>query len=256
MTGLAATDGGYRVELADGTLEARQIVVATGPFQVPRTPELAAALDDGVTQLHSSDYRSPAQLPAGRVLVVGGGNTGYRIAEELSATHEVHLSVGSRQAPLPQSVLGVDLFRILDRLGAMRKTVHSQLGRRMKDRELLIGSSPRKARRLGIALRARVTAAEAGEVHFADGSTLEPSAVIWATGFTRDHSWIDVPVFDADGAPVHERGVTAASGLYLLGLPWQCTRGSALLGWVNDDARYITDQIAALAPAEPLAVPA
>ena len=256
VTALRATSAGYEVELADRVLEARQVVVATGPFQVPRTPEPAAALDGGVTQLHSADYRNPSQIPPGPVLVVGGGNTGYQIAEELSATHEVHLSVGSRQAPLPQRVLGVDLFRILDRVGAMGKTVHSRLGRRLKDRETLIGSSPRKARRLGIALRARTTGAEAGAVRFADGSALAPRAVIWATGFSRDHGWIDVPVFDPAGAPVHERGVTAAAGLYFLGLPWQHTRGSALLGWVQHDARYIADRIAAPAPIAPVAVAA
>jgi putative flavoprotein involved in K+ transport len=256
VTGVSATAAGYRVELAGRALEARQVVVATGPFQVPRTPGLAAALDGRVVQLHSSDYRNPEQLPAGPVLVVGGGNTGYQIAEELSATHEVHLSVGSRQAPLPQRVLGVDVFRILSGLGAMRKTVHSRIGRRLKDRETLIGSSPRKARRLGITLRARTAGAEAGEVRFADGSTVPPRAVIWATGFTLDHGWIHVPVFDAAGAPMHGRGVTAAPGLYFLGLPWQHTRGSALLGWVEDDARHVADRIAALAAAAPVAVAA
>jgi putative flavoprotein involved in K+ transport len=256
VTALSATDGGYRVELADRTLQARQVVVATGPFQVPRTPGIAGALDGGIVQLHSADYRNPAQIPAGPVLVVGGGNTGYQIAEELSATHEVHLSVGSRQAPLPQRVLGLDLFRILSRLGAMRKTADSRIGRRLKDRDTLIGSSPRRARRLGIRLRGRTTGADGSSVHFADGSTLAPHAVVWATGFARDFGWIDVPVFDASGAPIHTRGVTSAAGLYFLGLPWQHTRGSALLGWVQDDARHITDRIAALAAAAPVAVAA
>jgi putative flavoprotein involved in K+ transport len=68
-------------------------------------------------------------------------------------------------------------------------------------------------------------------------------AVIWATGFRVDHSWIDVPVFDADGRLVHRRGVTDSPGLYFLGLSWQHTRGSALLGWVKDDAEYIAQQI-------------
>jgi putative flavoprotein involved in K+ transport len=256
VTGLRATGGGYLVELADRVLEARQVVVATGPFQVPRLPHLAGALAPEIVQLHSSDYRNPAQVPAGPVLVVGGGNTGYQIAEELSAMHEVHLSVGSRQAPLPQRVLGVDLFRILSRFGAMRKTVDSRFGHRLKDRDTLIGSSPRKAKRLGIQLRGRTTGADGGTLRFADGSSLVPRTVIWATGFARDHSWIDVPVLDAGGAPVHVRGVTSAPGLYFLGLPWQHTRGSALLGWVQDDARHITDRIAALAAAEPVAVAA
>jgi putative flavoprotein involved in K+ transport len=256
VTGLTANDEGYCVELADHVLEARQVVIATGPFQVPRIPEVADELDPGIVQVHSAGYRNPAQIPAGPVLVVGGGNTGHQIAEELSATHEVHLSVGSRQAPLPQRVLGIDLFRILGRLGAMRKTVHSRLGRRLRDRETLIGSSPRKARRLGIRLRGRTTGADGSTIRFADGSALTTRAVIWATGFTRDHGWIDVPVLDAGGAPVHDRGVTSAAGLYFLGLPWQHTRSSALLGWVADDARHITDRIAALAAAEPGAVAA
>ena len=74
--------------------------------------------------------------------------------------------------------------------------------------------------------------------------------MIWATGFRLDHSWIDVPVFDAQGAVVHKRGVTASSGLYFIGLPWQHTRGSALLGFVKDDAEYLGEQIAAAAPRE------
>jgi putative flavoprotein involved in K+ transport len=247
VTGLSATAVGYRVEVADRLLEATQVIVATGPFQTPRTPALAEALDREVVQLHSSDYRNGAQIPDGTVLVVGGGNTGYQIAEELSATREVHLSVGSRQAPLPQRVLGIDLFRILTFVGAMRKIVGSRVGRRMKDRELLIGSSPRRARRHGIQLRARTTGAHGGDVRFGDDTRLSPCTVIWATGFTRDHSWVDVDVFDDAGAPVHERGVTASPGLYFLGLPWQHTRGSALLGWVKDDARFIAERIEALA---------
>jgi putative flavoprotein involved in K+ transport len=247
VTRLSGTADGHRVELADRTLQTAQVIVATGPFQTPRTPALSRELDPGLVQLHSSDYRNPAQIPDGPVLVVGGGNTGYQIAEELAATHQVHLSVGSRQTPLPQRVLGTDLFRILVRVGAMRKTVHSRVGRRLKDREMLIGSSPRRARRSGIPLHGRTTAAESDAIRFADGTTLRPRAVIWATGFTRDHGWIDVPVFDDTGAPVHARGVTAAPGLYFLGLPWQHTRGSALLGWVKDDAEYIADRIGALA---------
>jgi putative flavoprotein involved in K+ transport len=247
VTRLTATSAGYFVDLADRTLQAAQVIVATGPFQTPRIPALAGGIDPDVLQLHSSDYLNPAQIPDGPVLVVGGGNTGYQIAEELSASQEVHLSIGSRQTPLPQRVLGIDLFRILTRVGAMRKTVHSRVGRRMKDREMLIGSSPRGARRRGIRLHGRSTAAEGTAIRFADGATLHPRTVIWATGFARDHSWIDAPVLDDSGALVHERGVTAAPGLYFLGLPWQHTRGSALLGWVQDDARYITERIEALA---------
>ena len=82
------------------------------------------------------------------------------------------------------------------------------------------------------------------EIRFADGSALAPKAVIWATGFALDHSFVQAPVFDENGRVEHRRGVTAVPGLYFLGLPWQHTRGSALLGWVKDDAQYIASEIA------------
>jgi putative flavoprotein involved in K+ transport len=236
------------VETAEGTLIADQVVVATGPFQTPRVAPIAAELDPGIAQLHSSEYRNPAQIPAGPVLVVGGGNTGHQIATELAATHEVHLAVGSRQTPLPRRLLGRDVFELLTRLGAMRRTADSWLGRRLRDREVLIGSSPRRARRHGIRLHPRAVAAADGSIAFADGATLSPGTVIWATGFGTDHSWIDVPVFGRDGELLHRRGVTASPGLYVLGLPWLHTRGSALLGWVKGDAEHLAGHIAAAAP--------
>ena len=245
------------VELADRTYEADQVVIATGPFQIPRVPEMTERLDPDIVRLHSSAYRGPEDVPAGPVLVVGGGNTGFQIAQELSGTHEVHLSVGSRQTPLPQRILGRDLFRYLEATGLMGKTVTSRLGRRMQHRDALIGSSPRTARRRhGIQLRGRTVDATGTEVRFDDDSRLSPGAVIWATGFSLDHSFVDVPVFDDGGRLVHRRGVTAARGLYFLGLPWQHTRGSALLGWVKDDAEHLAARIATTAKASSGAVAA
>ena len=241
----AGDDGGFVVELRDRAYAAEQVVVATGPFQTPRVPAIADQLDASIVQMHSADYRGPADVPAGPVLVVGGGNTGYQIAEELAAAHEVHLAVGSRQTPLPQRLLGRDLFRYLEAGRLMRVTVQSRLGRRMQYRDTLIGSSPRAARRRhGIELRGRAVEASGAEIRFADGSALSPGAVIWATGFALDHSFVRAPVFDQDGRVEHRRGVTRVPGLYFLGLPWQHTRGSALLGWVKDDAQYIASEIA------------
>jgi len=237
-------DDGFEVELADRRYLARQVVVATGPFQVPFIPPIASGLAPEITQLHSADYRRPAQLPDGPVVVVGGGNTGYQIAEELVRSREVHLAIGARQAPLPQRILRRDLFDYLERLGLMAKSVDSRLAQRLKDRETLIGSSPRRARKQGIRLRKRVTGAQGSSLAFADGSRQHASAVIWATGFRVDHSLVQLPVFGTDGRVEHRRGVTAIPGLYFLGLPWLHTRGSALLGWVKDDASYIAGRIA------------
>jgi putative flavoprotein involved in K+ transport len=243
-----AGEHGYLVDLDDRSYEADQLVIATGPFQVPRVPAIAERLNPDITQFHSSRYRGPRDVPAGPVLVVGGGNTGYQIAEDLAGTHEVHLSIGARQMPLPQRILGRDLFRYLEATGLMGKTVESRIGRRMQHRDTLIGSSPRAARRRhGIELRGRTDDVTGSEARFSDGGRLSPGAVIWATGFELDHSFVHLPVFDTDGHLVHQRGVTASPGLYFLGMPWQHTRGSALLGWVEDDAQYIADHIAALA---------
>ena len=241
-------DTGFVVELDDRSYEADQVVIATGPFQVQRVPAIAERLDPGITQLHSTEYRAPQDVPAGPVLVVGGGNTGYQIAEELARANEVHLSIGSRQTPLPQRIFGRDLFRYLQATGLMRKSVESRIGQRMRHRETLIGSSPRGARRRhGIQLHGRTEDVSGSEVRLSDGSRVSPGAVIWATGFEVDHSFVQLPVFDADRRPMHRRGVTSAAGLYFLGQTWQHTRGSALLGWVKDDAGFIADQIASFA---------
>ena len=206
-----------------------------------RSPSASA---QDVLQLHSTQYRAPGDLPDGPVLVVGGGNTGFQIAEELSATREVHLSIGSRQTPLPQRILGRDLFWYLEKTGAMRKSTDTRIGRRLAGRDTLIGSNPRTLRkRHGVRLHPRAVEACGRTVRFSDGSELDVSAVIWATGFRNDHSWIDAPIFDDRHRVVHRRGVTDSPGLYFLGLTWQYTRGSALIGWVADDAAYIADQI-------------
>jgi putative flavoprotein involved in K+ transport len=245
---LTKRDGRFLLELDDRRYEADQVVVATGPFQQPRLPAPADELAADVTQMHSVEYRRPSDVPAGRVLVVGGGNTGFQIAEELSATHDVHLAIGSRQTPLPQRLLGRDLFWWLSKLGLLEKTVDSRFGRRARHRDTLIGSRPRQLkRRHGVELKPRAIGVSGRTVRFADDSKLEVDAVIWATGYRSDYSWIDLPVLETDGRPRHRRGVTEIPGLYFLGLSWQHTRGSALIGWVGDDAEFIVGEIEAAA---------
>jgi putative flavoprotein involved in K+ transport len=247
-------DHGYLVETDGLTCESDQVVIATGPFQTPRIPAIAQDLAAEVHQIHSADYGRPGDIPDGPVLVVGGGNTGFQIAYELAATHAVHLAIGSRQAPLPQRILGRDLFTILTATGLMAKPVDSRIGRRLSGRDALIGSSSRAIGRRGVHLRPRATRAAGSTVEFADGSALDARTVIWATGFGVDYSYVDAPIFSEDGAVIHTRGVTAARGLYFLGMPWQHTRGSALLGWVKHDAAHIADQISKQATRSPVPV--
>src|ERR671910_2819173 len=250
-------EGGRFVLDVDGRIvTADQVVVATGPFQTPYVPKLADELDSGVWQAHSTGYRRPDDVPEGTVLVVGGGNTGFQIAKELSTTHKVILSVGTHQKPLPQRVARRDLFWWLTKTGLIHKTVESRLGQRLKDRDTLIGSSPRELRRrYGVELKPRAAAALGRTVGFEDGSELEVDAVIWATGYRPDHSWVDLPIFDSDGRLRHRRGVTDVPGLFFLGLTWQWTRGSALIGWVKDDALFLTERLAARNRAESRTAP-
>lgn len=246
----------FLLEVGGRTLTADQVVVATGPFQTPFVPKLAQDLDPGVWQVHSTGYRQPGDVPEGAVLVVGGGNTGFQIAKELSATHEVLLSVGSKQKPLPQRIAGRDLFWWLTKTRLLSTTVESRLGSKLQYRDTLIGSSPRELRRsYGVELKPRALAASGRTVRFEDESELEVDAVIWATGYRPDFTWIDLPILDSNGRLRHRRGVTDVPGLYFLGLTWQWTRGSALIGWVKDDAAFLTEQLTASNGAKPRAVP-
>lgn len=249
---ISRSDGRYLVELDGRRCTASQVVIATGPFQVPLVPSIANDLEPGLFQLHSARYRTPEVIPEEPVLVVGGGNTGFQIAQELSASREVHLAIGSRQMPLPQRLLGHDLFWYLERTGAIRRSTETRIGRRMQGRDTLIGSSPRTLRRrYRVGQHPRATGASGRTVSFDDGTRLDVGAVIWATGFRPDHSWIDAPIFDGHGRLRHRRGVTDSPGLYFLGLPWQYTRGSALIGWVGEDAEYIADRIQTFNPVSP-----
>ncbi|MGY1784571.1 flavin-containing monooxygenase [Geodermatophilus sp. SYSU D00698] len=252
VTGLQHTGAGFRISTAGGTYSARQVIVATGPFQTPFVPPLSARLDGPVTQLHSSGYRSPDALPEGPVLVVGGGNSGFQIAEELARTRPVQLSVGSAYTALPQRLLGRDLFWWLTRLRLMQVPAGSRLGRRMQSRgEFLIGSSRRGLQRTGVRFRPRLVDAAGRTVQFADGTSGEVGVVVWATGYRPDLSWMDVPGVLRDGRVVHTRGITDVPGLYFLGLSWQHTRGSALLGFVADDAAHVVDAAARAAARVP-----
>jgi len=246
VTALIRTAEGFEARTEGGVFRARQVVVATGPFQVPHVPSAAQQLDGSVTQLHSAGYRNPRTLPSGPVLVVGGGNSGFQIAEELAAAgRPVDLSIGAKLPVLPQRFAGRDLFWWLTRLGLMRVSLESRLGRRMSSRDFIIGSSRRRLKAAGVRFRPAV--ADAGErtVSFTDGTSLDVGLVIWATGYRSDYSWIDIRGVIGEGKVVHRRGVTDVPGLYFVGLSWQHTRGSALLGFVHDDTAHLAGRIAA-----------
>ena len=106
----------FVAETSQGTIEARNVIAATGPFQKPVIPDVVPP-EAGITQLHSADYRNPAQLPAGAVMVIGAGSSGVQIAEELRrAGRQVYLAVGAHDRP-PRRYRGKDFVWWLGVLG-------------------------------------------------------------------------------------------------------------------------------------------
>jgi putative flavoprotein involved in K+ transport len=107
---------GFRIETSDGIFEANNVVAATGPFQCPIIPDFKFE-SNRITQIHSSQYHNPDQLPDGGVLVIGAGSSGSQIADELLRTGKsVHLSVGPHDLP-PRSYRGRDFVWWLGVLG-------------------------------------------------------------------------------------------------------------------------------------------
>jgi putative flavoprotein involved in K+ transport len=237
--------GRFTVQTITTTLEARQVVVATGGFTRPAVPDVATRLNPRVTQLHSSSYRNPSSVPGSEVLVVGAGNSGVQIAEELTAAgRRVTLSVSTLGKALPERFLGKSLFWWFDTLRTMDAGPETRIGRRLKNENTIVGTDLR-ARFRQVQRVGRVIGADGDELVLADRSHRGVDAVVWATGFRPSYHWLHVPVLDDAGAPIQVDGITDIPGLTFLGLPWQRNRGSALLGFVGRDAERLAERLGA-----------
>ncbi len=237
----------FRVTVDGMMLEADNVVVATGAFQRPKVPALAAKMSPDVVQLHSSAYRSPFDLPEGPTLVVGAGNSGAQIAIELAKHRKVWLA-GRNTGHLPRRILGRDLFDWIWPV-LSRVTVDSRMGQRSlrssHHGDALIGIPEQELVDAGVTRVGRVTDVRGGRPVCED-VTLNPRTIVWCTGFKPDFEWIDLPVFDSALAPRHERGVALGmKGLYFIGLRYQHGPTSSLLGGVGADAEWIAQHLAA-----------
>jgi putative flavoprotein involved in K+ transport len=113
----------YRIETHDGAIEASNVVIATGIFQIPKAPAFAANLPSSVFQLHTDAYRNPESLPEGAVLVVGSAMSGCQIAEELYLSgRKVFLSTGTT-GRLPRRYRGKDIIHWLETIGFFELTI-------------------------------------------------------------------------------------------------------------------------------------
>src|SRR6266516_4844468 len=240
----------YLVECGERRFEADSVVVATGFYGKPSVPEFASELDPRIVQMHSSDYRDPSQLRPGGVLLVGAGNSGADIALEVSKTHETWLS-GPDKGQIPLQIehpLRRLVVPVLWFVASHVLTVRTPVGRKARPKVLQHGA-PRirvKSKDLdaaGVEQMPRTVRIEDGRPVLEDGRLLDVANVIWCTGFRHDFGWLDVPAFDGEGVPVHERGIASEPGLYFLGLDFLFSFTSENVGGVHRDARHIARHI-------------
>jgi putative flavoprotein involved in K+ transport len=248
---LSRNGNGYHISTGDSNLSARNVIVATGPFQAPYTPPIAGELDASTLQLHSSEYCNSSSIPAESVLVVGAGNSGAEIALELvRAGKRVWLAgrdVGRIPAngPLGKVFGGHLIWWFMNHV----LTVNTPIGRKVRASESHRGTPLGRARRdelakAGIELVPRISGMQAGKPQLEDGRVMDVEGVLWATGFLPSYDWIDLPILGEDGYPKHSRGIVQdAPGLYFLGLMFQTALSSSLLGGVSTDAAYIVGQV-------------
>jgi len=249
----ADPSGGYLVTTDAGQIHCENVVVSTGTFgRSPNIPAAGVELDPSVLQLHSSEYRRPGQLRPGPVLVVGASHSGTEIAYETALTHPTTL-VGrdTGEIPIPWSSRRLRVaFPVLLFVWRHLVTRRTPLGRKEMAEVRAHGGPMLRVKRADLAARgvvrneARVVGTHEGRPLLDDGTIVEATNVVWATGFRQAFGWIDLPVFDEAGWPREYRGVVAeAPGLFFCGLSFQYAFSSMLVGGVGRDAEYVARRI-------------
>jgi putative flavoprotein involved in K+ transport len=302
VTKVEATAFGYRVVSNAGAWHTKCVVIATGACQIPYRPAFAGALAPSIVQIAPRDYRTPNDLPAGGVLVVGASATGVQLAEELQTSgRDVTLAVGAHTR-LPRRYRGRDIFAWLKAAGILddpqdrpfghgRVLPSTQLVGSTDHRDLNLGSLKRHGVRIvgrlaglsgasatfGGDLAQSTTAAhlrllrtldridswiDANRVsapdddadsraNFALASKSETidlqragiRTIVWATGYRRAYPWLHVPVINEQGDIRHSGGLTAAPGLFVIGLNFLRRRRSHFIDGCGTDADELADDV-------------
>ncbi|MEO8623089.1 MAG: NAD(P)-binding domain-containing protein [bacterium] len=253
-------EGNHFMISADDTLiEAGHVVIAMSNYQAPKVPAFARELAADVVQMHSRDYRNLGQLRKGGVLVVGAGNSGAEIALECArGGHQTWLSgrdVGHvpfrTTSALARHVIVPILFRfIFHRV----LTLDTPMGRKARPKMIargapLIRQKPQDLIAAGVERVGRTTGVSSGKPRLDSGRVLHVGNVIWCTGFEPGLDWIDLPIFDDTGEPMHERGlVPSEPGISFVGQHFQYAMSSAMIHGVARDAERIANAIAAPVP--------
>lgn len=250
-----AADGGFLVVAGDCRFHAENVVVAMAHYQRPRVPAFAGKLAPRIVQIHSLQYRNQSQLAPGDTLVVGVGNSGAEIAVESAPRHKTWLA-GPDTGHAPFKVDGLAARLVLSRL-MLRVIFHrilslaTPIGRRVLPKMLhraapLIRLRPKDLANAGVVRVPRVVDVRNGLPVLQDGRVLDVANVVWCTGFDPGFSWIDLPVFDADGEPRHKAGIVEEEpGLFFVGLQFLYAFSSGMIHGVGRDAARIAGAVAA-----------
>jgi putative flavoprotein involved in K+ transport len=252
---LAKQGDGFVVTCGDQRFEAEQVVVAMSTFQQPKIPAFAKELDPSIVQLHSSEYRNPAQLKPGRVLIIGAGNSGAEIAADLTRAGRPVVLAGRDTGQVPFQ-LGGFLGRLFLTRFVLRVVFHrvltlgTPMGRKAKPKFVSVGGPLIRIKAadlaaLGVERASRVTSVDHGQPVLDGGERVSVENVIWCTGFHPGFSWMDLPAaFGSDGEPVQTRGVsTSVPGLYFVGLHFLYALSSTMIHGVGRDADHVAGVI-------------
>jgi putative flavoprotein involved in K+ transport len=250
-------DGSWMVTTAEGAAyRTDNVVVGTGGEHHPRVPAFADAIDPGIRQIHSHDYRNPGQLLPGPVLVVGASQSGADLALEIvKAGHETTLS-GKVPAEIPIRIDSIRARFVMPVIWFMWHhvlTLKTPIGRKAQSKVRNTGA-PLVRVKVADLESAGVTMFEArtdgvdddGRPTLADGQVMDVANIVWCTGFRQDFSLIHPNVVGEDGWPTDAGGVMEdLPGLFFVGLLFQRGFYSMLIGGARRDAKFIAGMIAA-----------
>lgn len=235
-------DKAFEVRAANGsTFTARAVVVASGAFSRPYTPDIPGLESFSGTRLHSSGYRTPEAFAGQRVVVVGAANSAVQIAYELASVAQVLLATREKIRFFPQRILGLDFH-------AWLKFTRLEHTRWLSDQStpVLDTGKYRKALDTGRLQRKAMFQQVLPEgVVWPDGTTHQVDALIFATGFRPNLEFLaQLPVGDQQDRVLQRNGVAdQVPGLYFVGLPRQRNFASATLRGVGADAGYLMPRL-------------
>lgn len=246
ITSLKKENGVFKLKSDTKEFLTKNVIVATGPFHKPFTPACHTKISDSIFQIHSEHYKSPNQLQNGSTLVVGAGDSGVQILNEISKTNRtVYFSGNTNINSIPQEILGKTLWWWFKKIGFLSAHKYSWIGKKLsKGGQPVIGTDVKTLfKKENVICVGRTLDANNQTIHFEKQKVSDIKNIIWATGFKPNFQWIDDIDLDDSHYPKNYRGVSELEGLYFLGLPWLYTRGSATLGGIKKDAEYLSNYI-------------